>query len=84
LSLTYIIEHPNPTLKKWEELQEESCLPLIVHIVTNCSKILARPPNNEEKSPLHLPIINIGAIQSPWHLPPIIQKITHPTPELDL
>ncbi len=31
----------------------------------SCSKILARPPNDEEMSPLHLPIINIGDTQSP-------------------
>lgn len=67
--------HPK---KLQQEPLEEICPSQIVHIVVSYNRILLEPPNDEERSPLHLSIANTRDKQSPWHVGLIVQGIGHP------
>jgi hypothetical protein len=49
-----------------------------------CNKILTTFPRVEKRSPLHLPISNIGNKQSPLHLTLPILEIKHPIQQIGL
>ncbi len=49
-----------------------------------CNRILSTLPRVEKKSPLHLPISNIGNKQSPLHLTLPIMETKHPIQQLGL